>query len=252
MTSRPRQSVAGLKAEAPIDTIRRRKLSEDVAARIEAMIVSGDVPAGEPLPSERDLMLRFGVGRPAIREALFSLHKMGLVAVQAGGRARVTVPTPAVLVETLSGPVRHMLASAGGVRSLQDARAFFEIGLARHAAVHATATDLDDLRAALEANRLALGDVAKFEATDVAFHRVLAVIPRNPIFSGFHQAMIGWLTEQRHITLKARGQKDLAFKAHEQITKAIVARDPERAERLMRDHLAEVVKTYWRVREAER
>ena len=233
---------------APVDVIRRRKLSDDVAVRLEAIIHSGEVAAGEPLPSERDLMLRFGVGRPAIREALFSLQKMGLVAVQAGGRARVTTPTPAVLVETLSGAVRLMLASGQGIRDLQAARAFFEIGLARHAAVHATAAGIGELHAALEANRLALGDLRKFEATDVAFHHVLALIPQNPIFSGFHQAVIGWLTEQRHITLKARGQKDLAYKAHEQITKAIVARDPDRAERLMRDHLNEVVRTYWRVR----
>ena len=143
------------------------------------MIHDGRCPPGEQLPSERELTQMFGVGRPAVREALFSLQKMGLIAIQAGDRARVTRPTPEAVVEGLSGAARHLLAAPGGVENLQDARLFFEVGLARHAAEHAAKADIDSLAAALEANRLAIGDLDAFERTDVAFHFMLAVIANH-------------------------------------------------------------------------
>ena len=66
----PRQQPGDARTAAPI---RRRKLYEDVVARLEQLIHSEELKPGEALPSERDLMLQFGVGRPAIREALFAL-----------------------------------------------------------------------------------------------------------------------------------------------------------------------------------
>ncbi len=230
---------------ADANPIRRRRLYEEVASRIEVSILNGDYKAGDQLPSERELMLQFGVGRPAIREALFALQKMGLLAVSSGGPARVTAPTPAVVVNSLSGAARHLLSAPDGVRSFQDARLFFEIGLARHAAEHATDADLQDLNQALESNRRTVGDVRRFEQTDVEFHYVLAVIRRNPIFTAIHAAMAEWLVEQRHITLSRPGQNEIAYRAHAAITKAVSAGDPDRAERLMRAHLEQVASVFW-------
>ena len=50
------------------------------------------VRSGGRLPSEKELMERFGVGRPAVREALFILQQQGLVEIASGARARVTAP----------------------------------------------------------------------------------------------------------------------------------------------------------------
>jgi GntR family transcriptional repressor for pyruvate dehydrogenase complex len=231
--------------------IRRRRLYEDVASRLEAMIQGGELGPGDPLPSERELMRLFRVGRPAIREALFALSKMGLVEVRNGARPRVTRPTAGVVVDSLAGAARHLLAAPDGVRSFQEARRFFEIGLARHAAMFATADDRRALARALEANRAALDDVRAFERTDVAFHFVLAVAPRNPIFTAIHEAIVAWLTEQRTISLVSPGQRFIALRAHEAICDAVAKRDPDLAERAMRDHLDQVADTYWKMRETE-
>jgi len=227
-------------------TIRRRRLYEDVASGLEAMIHDGALQPGDPLPSERELTVQYGVGRTAVREALFHLQKMGVIELKSGERAKVTRPTPEVVLGGLSGAARHMLSQPDGVRQFQDARAFFEIGLARHAAKHATAADLRALGAALETNRQSISDIAKFERTDVAFHYVLALIPRNPIFTAFHSAIAEWLVQQRHVTLASYpGQNQLAYKAHKAIHDAIVAHDPDRAERVMRAHLNQVSSAYW-------
>jgi DNA-binding FadR family transcriptional regulator len=226
--------------------IKRRRLYEDVASGLEQMIRDADFTPGDQLPSERDLMSRFGVGRPAVREALFHLQKMGVVEVRSGERARVTRPTPKVVVESLAGAARHLLAEPDGVRQFQNARAFFEIGLARYAAEHASEEDLEELAAALDANRQTIHDIARFEKTDMAFHYVLAVIPRNPIFTALHSAIAEWLFEQRRITLSYPGQNEVAYRAHAEIYEAIASRDSDRSEQVIRSHLDQVSDMYWR------
>jgi GntR family transcriptional repressor for pyruvate dehydrogenase complex len=223
--------------------VRKRRLSEDVAEHLAKMIEDGTFAESERLPSERELMRHFGVGRPSVREALLHLRKMGLVEVGSGERARVTRPTPQFVIDALSGPARSMLSEPGGVRNFQNARIFFETGLARYAALHATADELASFEAALEANRQSIGDLDQFERTDVDFHYVLALMPHNPIFAAIHAALVEWLLEQRRTTL-APGEDAKAYEAHRAIFEAIAARDPDAAERAMRDHLEYVARRY--------
>ena len=230
--------------------IRRRKLYEDVAARIEEMIHAGRFTPGDQLPSEKDIMEELGVGRSTVREAMMSLRKMGLVTVRSGERARVTTPTPTALVAELSGAARLLLAQEGGIQQFQEARALFEIGLARLAAERATDEDIANLKAALEENRQAIGDHQAFNRTDVGFHYVVASIPRNSIFTSMHNAVSEWLTEQRATSGRTPEAFNAAYVAHERIFKAIAARDPDRAQDEMRSHLDAVAKLYWRARNA--
>ena len=188
-------------------------------------------------------MKHFGVGRPAVREALFHLRKMGVVELRSGERARVTRPTPQLVIDTLSGTARHMLSAPNGVEQFQAARAFFEVGLVRHAANFATKEDIADFETALENNRQSPGDLDRFQKTDVAFHYFLAVIPRNPIFLAIHAAFGEWLSKQR-ITTLAVGEDQIAFEAHQTIFKAVVERNPDRAEKAIKDHLDDVARRY--------
>lgn len=207
------------------------------------MIRDGEFAEADRLPSERDLMRHFGVGRPSVREALLHLSKMGLVEVRSGERARVTRPTPQFVIDALAGPARHMLAAPDGIRNFQHARIFFEVGLARNAALRATKEDITAFEEALEANRQSIGDLKRFERTDVDFHYTLALMMRNPIFTAIHDALAEWLLEQRHTTL-ATGEDVKAYEAHRAIFEAVAAKDPDRSERAMRDHLEYVARRY--------
>lgn len=233
------------------ETIQRRRLYQEVADRLQGLILSGALQVGDPLPSERSLMERYGVGRPAVREAMLTLERAGLITTSGGERARVARPTAEGMVAGLDASVRHWLGDPGGIQSLQGARELLEVALARHAAEEADEEGVARLREALAENEAARGDPARFERTDVGFHYVFAQIPRNPIFTAMHQAMVGWLTEQRHVTLREPGAEAQAAASHRRIFEAVAARDPDRAAREMQAHLRDVARFYWRTRERE-
>jgi len=232
-------------------TIERKKLFQQVAAHLENQILDGRLKPGDQLPPERDLQNRFGVGRPAIREALISLQRSGLVEISNGARARVAMPTAQDVVSGMGSAVRQMLSSEQGQRHFQGVRLFFETALARNAARSATPEQVKRLKAALDANRAARGDREAFIRTDIAFHFVLAEITANPIFAALHDAMSGWLKGQRVVTLDAPGQEATAYKAHVAIYEAIAAHDPDRAEAAMAAHLRQLEDTFWRLHERE-
>ena len=61
------------------EPIQRRKIYQEVADRLLHRIESGELGPGDQLPSERDLMDTYGVGRPAVREALQQLARSGII-----------------------------------------------------------------------------------------------------------------------------------------------------------------------------
>jgi DNA-binding FadR family transcriptional regulator len=227
-----------------LPVIRRRKIHEDVAERLQQAILDGVYVPGEQLPSERELMESFQVGRTAVREALLLLVSMGLVQLTPGERARVARPTAEALIEQVSGAARQFLAAPGGQEAFMEARRVFESAVARHAAAVATDADVDRLAAALETNRAAGSDVVAFERTDVEFHLALTEIGGNPIFPALHKAILGWLALQRRVTLRVPGAADLALAHHEAIFRAVAARDPDAACRAMESHLHDAARVY--------
>jgi GntR family transcriptional regulator, sialic acid-inducible nan operon repressor len=228
--------------------IERRKLFEHVASHLEEQIVSGKLKPGEQLPPERDLQERFGVGRPAIREALITLQRAGLVETGNGARARVSTPTASNIFNGVTPAIRQMLADDDGQRAFQDARAFFEAGLARNAARTASSAEVFELGEALAANKLAIGDREAFIRTDIAFHFVLAKIARNPVFLALHDQISGWLKEQRVVTLNVRGQDETAYEAHQRIYEAVRDKNADGAEQAMIEHLSQLTNAFWKQR----
>ena len=71
------------------DVIPRRKLSQAVLERLLERIRAGEFAPGAQLPSERELMEAYGVGRPAIREAMQKLERAGILTITHGERAKV-------------------------------------------------------------------------------------------------------------------------------------------------------------------
>ena len=221
-----------------------RRRHEEIAEHLELLIVRGELRPDDALPSERELMTRFGAARSSVREALFLLRRKGLAEMRAGARTRVTRPSAERLIGDLSGAAQLLARRPGGARSLQQARALLEIGLAREAARGATPEAVARLGEALEDNRRA-GDLDEFERTDLAFHRRLAEASGNDVFVALTDAFGDWLAEQRWISARSGVSFETVVAEHEAILEAIRAGDPAAAQDAMQAHLDAVVERYW-------
>jgi GntR family transcriptional repressor for pyruvate dehydrogenase complex len=224
----------------------RRKRYEEIAEHLELSILSDRIAVGSRLPSERDLMEQFGVGRSTVREALFRLQRMGLITLSQGAPARAARPTAEAMVSELSGAARHFLSIPDGVRHFQHARTMFEVSLAREAALRADDTKLARLSEALAANRAAIGNQERFIQTDLDFHATLARMTGNPIFTALTQALAEWLGKQREVSARGGATQMDVYEQHAAIYDAIAARDAVRAQQAMEDHLRQVARRYWR------
>lgn len=229
------------KTEPPL----RRKRYEEIVDHLQLMIFANELRVGDQLPSERDLMQRFSVGRSSVREALFTLNRMGLISVSTGAPARVVRPDIRTLLTDLTGAVRHLMVTPQGIRQLQAARMLLEVGLAREAARDATPDDIDRLEQALAANRQAIDDLEEFQRTDFQFHHTIAAITGSPIFASLLEFFAEWLAEQRAGSVKSGAKPEPVFREHEAIFLAIADKDPVAAQDAMERHLKGVAAHYW-------
>jgi DNA-binding FadR family transcriptional regulator len=229
------------------EPIQRRKLYQEVLDRLQQRIRSGELAPGDHLPSERELMDVYGVGRPAVREALQELARSGIVEITHGERARVVVPTANLLIKQVAGGARHLLQTQPGMlEHLRQARVFLESGVARMAAERATPADVERLRSRLADHRAAKDQVERFLACDMAFHREIATITGNPIFPATVEAVFNWANEYYQSIVRAPGAEEVTLAEHQRIIDAIAARDPDEAVQAMRDHLLRANELYRR------
>jgi GntR family transcriptional regulator, sialic acid-inducible nan operon repressor len=227
------------------EAIQRRKIYQEVLDRLMARIRAGDIPAGSQLPSERELMDEYGVGRPAVREALQALERSGIVEIIHGERARVVVPTAERLVAQIAGGAMHLLRSQpGSLDHLKEARLFLECGTARMAAERATEEQVARLRLAVAQQRAAADNHELFIERDMSFHREIAGISGNPIFPAIVEALFRWAGEYYQSLVRAPGAEVLTLSEHARIVDAIEARNPQAAADAMHAHLSRANELY--------
>ncbi len=93
-----------------IDPSSATPLYAQVEAVLSSDIAGGTLPAGSQLPTENDLIERFGVSRPTVRRAVQNLISRGLVAIQRGKGTYVTRPKITQELTALTGFVEDMYA----------------------------------------------------------------------------------------------------------------------------------------------
>lgn len=213
---------------------------EALAARLEERILSGELPAGAKLPSERQLAERFGMSRTVVREALRSLIERNLVEVQPGRGAFVRRARTSDAAARLGVLFRRQQATP---RDLVEARTMLECTAAALAAERADPAALAAIDAALAQFDRANGVIEQTRG-DLAFHLAIARAAGNPVIETMFGAITGVTVE-----LMLRSLADLtvireAVPYHREIAGAIRAHEPERARAAMASHLAVAAQLY--------
>ncbi|MXX87826.1 MAG: FCD domain-containing protein [Boseongicola sp. SB0677_bin_26] len=215
----------------------RTRAADNLVSIFERQIIDGTLAVGKPLPPEREIMQSFGVSRTVVREAVRALAAKGLVEARPRYRPVVRTPGYDAAIEAVGSVVNRLLTVPGGVRNLFELRIMMEAALVRDAALHAGKDHVARMKQALADNEAALGDSERFFETDVAFHRVLYEVPDNPVLPQIHKAYTDWLSS--HWTRMPRDpeRNHVNYRAHGRIFESILFRDPDAAERALRDHL---------------
>lgn len=183
--ARPSATPAGRVSGVPLTIeragaqLRLPKAAELLAARIRGQIVRGELKEGDRLPSEIELMERFGVSRPTLREAIRVLEMESLLRMRRGshGGALVTAPDPQVAARAVGVLLQLRRVS---LRDIHEARMMIEPTAARKIAEsHETRPVLERLRERNEAARANVRDFREFPHRSWSFHKALVEGTRN-------------------------------------------------------------------------
>jgi DNA-binding FadR family transcriptional regulator len=213
-----------------------RNFHSYVINEVGRAIVAGDMPIGSVLPSDAEMMDRFGVSRTVLREALKTLEAKGLVEARAKVGTRVLPQSRwnlfdrQVLTWKLeSGP------SAAFLASFHVVRLSLEIEAARLAALHREAEHVRLLHYWLNQRAISSHQPEPFALSEFEIHRVVAEASGNPFLRassavlefGVAVSVVARLSEDRHAPPEGLAEPQNGL--YEALVRAIERGDPHTA-----------------------
>jgi len=225
--------------------IRQPRVAEIVASRLRDDILSGRLKEGDILPSQESLFTEFGVGPPALREAIHILEVDGLVSVRRGNMGGAVVHLPS------AERTAHMISMVLQSRSSTPADVS---GALMHlepicAGMCAARKDrmtevVPYLQAEIDRQEAQFEDTAQYVGNARRFHEALVsrcgnepmilLIGSLELIWSAHESSV-WGDDggpMQHKTMRA------ALRDHQRLLDAIRDGNADRAVRLAQDHLA--------------
>jgi DNA-binding FadR family transcriptional regulator len=220
---------------APSQPIERRNTYELVAESLLALISERHLKPGDALPTERELMQHYGVGRSSVREALRMLESKGLITGSSGAFAVANFRNP------LNDSLSLLLAvEEGSLRELFEVRRILEGEAVTLATERCDESHLDRMRAATELMRENLGDQDAYIESDVAFHLTIAEATQNRLILHLMHAIRDQLERALGSIYRIPGSPEQSIEDHGLIIAAMAEGNPDDARAQMRDHLSRV------------
>jgi GntR family transcriptional regulator, transcriptional repressor for pyruvate dehydrogenase complex len=210
---------------------------QSVSRELRRMIDSGELKAGDQLPTEAELAQQFGVNRSTVREGIRQLENEGLVSRE--GRKRLTVSVPGS-EKISSQATRALVMRQVTFRELWEAALVLEPACAALSAKNREEAQRAALNLNIERTRRSLGDIRQCTELDTEFHALVTegahntalLLSREPVglllFPAFE--ILSPLLPQANSRMLV---------AHERIANAIVESNSLEAENWMRKHIVD-------------
>ena len=241
MTKRPSD------ASQAIEMLREHSLATLAQQELERRIVSGEIAAGAKL-NEVEVAAALGVSRGPVREAFSALSQAGLVRVEKNRGVfvrQVSLEEANEFYEVraaLEGLIGRLAARRIAIDEIEQLRAVVR-------RMHATqAPGRPKLPGSPTGGRAPQGGdlggtrpgrrTDEYFALNVEFHDLLACAARNNALLAHYRGVVNQLELYRRATL-SRGTDiiPLSMQEHEAIVDAVAARDEQRAEALLAEHV---------------
>jgi len=227
-----------------MEPIHRETVMSMAAQRIEQLVRSGGLKAGDRLPPEPELAQMLRVSRGSLREALKGLMYLGLIKSRAGDGTYIQSSLSRVLTEhfqwmILLDEVKHL--------EIYELRKIIEPTAAALAARRATRGDIERLQAALDGMAQGRGNPELFRSFDIQFHEAFAQASGNAAIQTTMRMLYHATSEARKAVLPFIKNWDRHWRRHARVFTSIRDHKPELArkavladlhyaERLLREH----------------
>ncbi len=225
-----------------IKPVKHRNIADQVFEQLRDMIYRGEIEAGERMMSERDMSVRFKVGRPTIRSAVQRLTDKGLVESRRGVGLFVLDQERAVekrpLLQALNGETYT-------IADIQEIRMALEMKSAELAAKRATDEDLRLIKKGIERMKKERIEHEIRINTDISFHMNIAYASKNVVqihlMKSFYEVQTYAMSYSYSKVLESLRIDQLIDGQHEEIYAAIVSHDPKRARQAMEAHIGTIL-----------
>ncbi|MER5437692.1 FadR/GntR family transcriptional regulator [Streptomyces sp. NPDC002790] len=233
-------AAAGFRASARPPR-RPEKSSFLLAEEILNDILRDDLAPGDPLPPEREMVEKYGMGRTTVREALRLLEYQGAIQLRQGlnGGPFVQAPDSHHFARTISFLMRMERTP---FESIVEVRSAIEPMICQLAAERIRPEALQELGHTITEMRRIVNDRDQTEAfndLNTRFHSVIAWSSGNPLFhrlaDSLHGIMDGAVVGMSYSARRYRG----VIADHQLIYDALSARDAGAAFEKMTAHLTE-------------
>jgi GntR family transcriptional repressor for pyruvate dehydrogenase complex len=218
------------------EPVSRQKTYEIVAERLLALISSRRLGPGDALPSERELVQLYRVGRSSVREALRMLESKGVI--KSGGNGSFTV---AEFGNALNNSLDFLLSvDAANSAELYSGRPTRAGAAAALAASRRDEDDLGRIGAEIEAMEAGLDSEDGFITADLRFHLTIAEASGNRLIAHLMEAIRTLLQRSLSSAYHIPGSPEGAVVLHGLILDAISTGHPEEARQRMQEHVSRV------------
>lgn len=211
---------------------------EDRLNALKSLIKQGNYRAGDRLPSERDLISSLGMTRAALRQALDTLEREGVLWRHVGKGTFIAAQD-----KTIGGRAVDEIGHHLTPIKMMRARLAIEPAIAREAAINASGEAIVRMKL-VQARARAANTWDEYEVQDDAFHSAVAQASDNILLVSLFEELnrvrrsIALNIVVRGTTKPPDGHK--SFAQHEEIIHAIETRDPAAAHEAMRVHIKSV------------
>lgn len=212
---------------------KKTRLYEDIVQQFMRKIESGELKAGDRLPTERELVEQLGVSRTSIREALRAMELLGVI------ESKVSEGT-FIKHSGIDGALLRLSGVAGAdenrVMEMYEIRILLETYSIRQAAKKRNERHLREMREAIEVLKGEIAGGTRGQSGDNLFHRTIAEAAGNSVLISILSLFAETIDSSIAVSNANVNVNDI-IDEHQSMYEAIEARDEKTAEKLMRAHI---------------